>query len=135
MFLTMVFGLMMVFTGSISAQDCVGKRPKVGDRIAVTERTTEVFRRDKPDGVNFGPWYRVCNLVIDLSEYKKQRASKVTYWATVNSVGNKFQSQVLPKGYIVMRLWGRDNDMYRFYSADKKEIGHAIAMLAIPDPK
>ena len=76
MFLTMIFGLMMVFTGSISAQqrpgrlenNCAGKRLKVGMKVVFRiidskKGTAEIFQREKPDGVNYGPWFRVCTPV------------------------------------------------------------------------
>lgn len=147
----MVFGLMMVFNGSIAAQsprlgkderpgtlapNCVGKSPRVGDKIMVEPKTGSVTiaRRDKPDGVNFGPWYAVCNLSIDIDPEYKKRAGEENYYATINYISPSFE--VLQKGYIVKWQAIKDSDFFIFTTADgKREVGRVIAMLDKPNPK
>ena len=150
MFLTMMFGLMMVFTGSISAQspprlkderpgtlapNCVGKIPKVGSVVHFTILDSKkgeavIFHRDGPHV----SWAKVCTLSIDVdSAFIKRLGNTKMYTATINHVS---PFEVLRKGYLVKWQATNDSDFYIFTTADgKKEVGSVIAMLPRPNPE
>ena len=145
MFLTMIFGLMVVFTGSISAQErpgtlgpnCVGKSPRVGDQVIVNPKTGIVgfYSRDKR-GDTFTPWYELCSLTIKIDSVFRQRYGEEQYYAKV-TVANYFgTSYVIRKGDIVGWLPVSNGDLYIFKTADgKKEVGKVATALNIPNPK
>ena len=140
-FLTMVFGLMMVFTGSISAQErpgklepnCAGKSPRVGDLVWVYPKTGKamIARRNKPSL----PWYALCDLSINIdSAFRKRNVEE--YYAAKITVANYFgTSYVLRKDDIVSWLPVSNGDLYIFKTADGKEVGKIATALSIPNPK
>ena len=137
MFLTMIFGLMMVFTGSISAQErpgrlennCAGKSFKVGMKavfgiLGSGKAKALIAQRDKK-GENYGPWYAVCDLIIDGVPLFKEGVG-TSYYSTLDVVSGNF---VLKNGYRVKWQPTRTGDLYTFTTADGKEVGFLNANL------
>ena len=150
-FLTMVFGLMTVFSGSISAQErsgwieptCAGITPKVRDSIyfhihnkKATHASVQLIRGN---GELFSERI-ICQMTIEVDPAFSQRwFDKVVldidgggYTATVNHVRKDFE--VLQKGFLVKWQPLADGDLFVFTTADgKREVGRVNAMFN--DPK
>lgn len=138
-FLTMVFGLMMVFSGSISAHErpgkvddnCAGVTPKKGIEL-VSGFGVQRGKATVDRGAQ-----TICTLTIDVGrdfrERWKARYRDVNYYDATVTLVNDF-NKPFQKGYLVKWQPTPDADFYHFTTADGKT--EACSLIAkLDDPK